>query len=298
MRKFVRLFSLLLGVSLVACGGKSVDEYPGGGDHPEGGGGAQGGAASAGSGGGGPRGGATGEAGRAGEGGSAGAPECTAYDDETGVYIPVWIINETAQILYLGPRMASCSSSPEFEVADGSGARLQTVTGCPGSCTVLRTSGAGGCPTICLQASAVELKPGEVIRTTWQGRYSVRASLPAHCSPYDVVGESSLECEQAKRATAGEFTFTAVAGSALDCSARATAPCESCVDQNEGGCRRRGALVTGAEHIAKATAFIGVQYGLSPISTKTLPPPDGSIGGSANSGAAPAPSPVELIFRE
>lgn len=292
MRKVVALVGLLLGVSLIACGGKSVDENRDG-DDPGRGGGGQGGTAAAGSGGVQPHGGSTGEAGRVGEGGSAGAPECTAYDDEASAYIPVWIINETARMLYLGPRMASCSSAPEFEVADGSGVRLPPVTGCPGSCTVLRTSGAGGCPTICLQPSAVELKPGEVIHTTWQGLYSVRASLPAHCAP-DGAGPGELQCEQAKRAAAGEFTFTAVAGSALDCSAGATGTCEPCVERDEGGCRRRGALVGGAEHVAKTTAFLSVQYGLSPISTKTLPPP----GGSGNSGAAPAPAQVELIFRE
>jgi hypothetical protein len=131
--------------------------------------------------------------------------------------------------------------------------------------------------------------------TTWDGLFRVQGELPAKCVPYETGGDSKVSCDQAKRIEPGTFTFSARAGSGVDCSqTNANGACSACVPLPNGGCSASGALIAGPIHTAQAVVTLDESYGVYPA-------PDASPGSNAGN-AAPAPggiaavSTVELIF--
>jgi hypothetical protein len=270
-----RLALALLVSTLAACGGKS-SATPG--DGGEGGTG-------------------TGGTGGTGHAGTGGADACTSFDDDYGTSVGVSISNQTMVPIYLGQDMVTCGVSPLFEVADARGAVLPNLGGCRSPCASLRQGGPAGCLDICAFPTAVALQPNEVLYTTWDGLFSVQAQLPARCASFETGVGAQVSCDQAKRIEPGTFTFSARAGSAIDCSqTTGSGTCDACSASPNGGCSTPGSLITGAMHSAQATILLNENYGVYPA-------PSTSPG--SNTGAAdPAPGAnialltVELVFTE
>ena len=277
--------ALLVSTTLAACGGKS-SASPG--DDSQGGNGAGGNGA-----------GGNGAGGKAyaGSAGTGGADACTSFDDDYAALVNVSISNQTNATIYLGEESVTCGTSPLFQVADANGAALITPGNCRSACVSLRKQGQGGCVANCALPSAVALEPQEVLSTTWDGLFLVRAQLPATCVPYETGGNTMVSCDQAKRIEPGSFTFSAHAGSAVDCSQTSgTGTCGACTASPNGGCSTPGSLVTGTIHSTQTTVVLNESYGIYPAPS----PPAGSSAGDA----APAPGgsiaqlTVELVFTE
>ena len=279
MSHLVRLAVALLVSTLAACGGKSSASPGDGGDGGSGAGGSTG----------------VGGKGHAGSAAAGAASVCTSFDDDYGALVNVSISNQTGAPIYLGQDKVTCGVSPLFQVADGSGDVLPSLGNCRSPCAALRTQGVGGCPAICAFPTSVALQPNEVLYTTWDGLFSVQGHLPAKCVPSEAGGGSMLSCDQAKRIEPGTFTFSAFAGSALDCSqTTAAGACSPCSAGLNGGCSTSGSLITGPMHVTGTTVELDESYGIYPA---PAPAPAPSAGD-----AAPAPSGsravlmVELIF--
>ena len=131
--------------------------------------------------------------------------------------------------------------------------------------------------------------------TTWNGLFSVQGELPAKCVPYDTGDASTVSCDQAKRVEPGTFTFSARAGSSVDCSQTSAAgACSTCVASPNGGCSTSGALIAGPLHMAQAVVTLDESYGVYPAPTVS---PGSNAGNAAPApGGAAAVRTVELIF--
>lgn len=283
--QFSRLACVFFAVAAsAACGGRAFEA----GDQSPSAGSSNAGSASGGSG---NVGGTTGKAGSpsggTAQGGSAGSV-CESFDDQPGRYISVAIYNKTAAAIHLGEQQVSCEISPLFDVNDAQGAPLKNPSGCRGPCQALRNDGPGGCANICLYPSAVTLQPGEVLYTTWDGLYEVEAQLPAQCL---APGQPGM-CSQALAITPGKFTFSALAGSSLDCSTTVGGSCGSCVPSGNGGCTTSGSLIGGTMHEATTTVLLDSSYGVFG------PPPAPLPGNEDAPGAAMAFLTVELVFTQ
>ncbi len=281
MSCFVRWAAPLLVFGLVACGGKSIDDA-----EPSGGGS------------GGTSVGGTGQGGAGANGGTAiggtaiggtaigGSPsDCARFDDETQLYIRVSIANKTLGPIYLGPTTMTCDTTPLFTVADAAGQPLPALGSFRYSCASARQQGDAGVPGICLISDGITLQPGETLFTAWDGFYAAHTLLPRECSPR---GEGNLMCVQAKTIRPGVFTFSAQAGSSLDCFTSSSG-CNACVPDSQGGCKTSGVLIAGALRQAVARVELDESYGVFPQS--------GAAGDAAPGGAAVL-STVELIFTE
>lgn len=296
--QLIRLAAAFAICSLAACGGKSFvsddpDDQGGSGGTGSGGtshtagktgkggstgtaGTAQGGIGSVGTGG-------SIDMGGTGQAGAAGF--CSSFDDEgaTIFNVAVAIHNETSAPIYLGQDMVNCGTAPLFQVHDASGMQLATGELCRQSCQLVRSGGGIGCPAICAYPSSIALEPGEVYYTQWQTQYSVQQQLPLECAP-----SGQQQCSQLKAVQPGVYTFSAFAGSGVDCSATMGSECAPCTPE-AGGCRFAGSLITGPKHEASTVEMIDAGFGL-----KDLPAPAHGAAGSSSSGAAPAP-PVRYV---
>jgi hypothetical protein len=291
----LRLSAALVLSALAACGGKSFeagepDPTPGG--TSPGGSGQGGSGSTAGTQAGGSTGkGGTGSAGT-GQGGSAGST-CEGFDDEPGYFVGVVIMNKTSAPIHLGQDMVDCTVGPVFAVQNGSGAPLPSPGNCRSTCEALRTNGPVGCPAICAFPSSTVLQPGEVLYTSYSGLYDVQINLPQHCVDPDY---GVAQCSQTKQIQPGTFTFSARAGSSIDCS-ETTGVCNACMASGGGGCTTPGSLISGKMRSATATVFLDSSYGVFggyPAPAPAFPgDPDGD-----SSGAAIALRNVELVFTD
>jgi hypothetical protein len=296
--QLTRLAFALLVSTLAACGGKSHTSPDVDGVGGTNAGGTGNGSSGTGNGSSGTGAGGKGHAGSAGTG-TGGADVCASFDDDSAGAVNVAISNLTKATIYLGQDMVTCGGvSPPFQVADASGAILPEVGSCRAACNTVRTAGVAGCPAICLFPTSVALQPNEVLYTTWSGLFRVQGQLPVKCVPYETGSETMVACDQAKRIEPGAFTFSARAGSAVDCSPT-TGPdnCGVCTQSPNGGCATPGSLVTGPMHTTQTFVVLNESYGVYPAAS-TNPGP--------NAGNAELPAPgdpiarlaVELIFTE
>jgi hypothetical protein len=293
--QFSRLAWLFFAVAgSAACGGRAFEA---GDPSPSAGSGNDAGSASGGSGNvaGTAHGGTTGKAGSTSGGtaqGGTGGSVCESFDDQPGRYISVAIYNKTAAAIHLGEQQVSCEISPLFDVNDAQGAALKSPSGCRGPCQALRQGGPIGCDALCAYPSAVTLQPGEVLHTTWDGLYEVEAQLPAQCL---AAGQPGM-CTQARAIAPGKFTFSALAGSSLDCSTTVGGSCGSCVATGNGGCTTNGSLIAGTLHEATTTVVLDSSYGVfgpSPAPLPGNPPADADAPGGAMAFLT-----VELVFTQ
>ena len=232
--------------------------------------------------------GGSGAAGHAGAGAAGGEAACTKYDDEAPTAIGVTILNKTDAPIYLGQEQMTCSSAPLFQVADARGGALPSVGDCRVSCVGVRTQDQGGCLDICLYPTSIMLLPGELRFDTWAGLYSVPGELPAECVSFQ-SDSPTVSCDQAKRIQPGTYTFSARAGTALDCGpSSATGTCAPCVPDGLGGCSASGGLISGKILTAQATVELNQSYGVYP-SGADVPSPGGNSGSTANLA-------VQLVF--
>jgi len=283
---------VLLALSTVACGGRAFEsgrDASGGATNGGDGGSATSGGSNAGSGdlggaatagsaqGGSPAGGA-GTAGTAsgGSAGSGGSPECDAFLNETGSTVQVRLTNETRAPLYLGSQTPGCSVGAYFQVRDAAGTPLTTLGSCATTCATLMQATIRVCPpTLCIVASVVTLQPGESVMQQWDASYFVTAELTPACRPAD----GTRECQRVVAAQPGAYTFSAVAGTKIDCSDYAGDPCTACMPDNNGGCLNFGAIIGGARVAAEAQVTLDGSYGL------------GAAGGGGKT------RPVEIVFK-
>jgi hypothetical protein len=279
----LRLALLFLLSTLAACGGKSSKPGEDGVGATGGGGSDTGGTGTGG----------VNQAGHAGTGGSV----CTSYDDDYPAAVNVSIANQTQATLYLGQDMVTCGIAPLFQVADADGSPLPALGDCRSSCASLRQQEAAGCADICAFPNTVQLLPGEVFYTTWDGLFAVQGQLPSTCVLNDDGGGAHVSCDQAKRIEPGTFTFSAQAGGAFDCSqTTGDSACAPCTATPGGGCTRSASLIEGPLRTTQATVALDETYGVYPAPSPAPTP---------NAGAdAPAPGgnvalrTVELIFSE
>jgi hypothetical protein len=289
--QLTRLAFTLLVSTLAACGGKShADPGDGGASGSSAGGTSAGGTSN------GTSGSSTGGKGHAGSAGTGGADMCTTFDDDDAAgSVNVVISNQTSATIYLGQDMVTCGVAPLFQVADASGAALPDLGNCRTSCATLRKEGAGGCPAICAFPTSVALEPNEVLYTRWDGLFRVQGQLPAACMPFD-TGEQMVSCDQAKRIQPDTFTFSARAGSGVDCSKTTGAgTCSGCTHSPNGGCSTPGSVITGPLRTAQTTVLLDERYGVYATASSS---PGPNAGDAELPGDAIALLAVELIFRE
>ena len=287
-------FSAVFVVSeLAACGGKSIDTS----DNPvDQGGSAQGGSGNrAGSSAGGKIGvagsssggtssagtssGGTGSAGTA-QGGSAGSSSvCDTFGDDGGSFIGVDIVNKTSAVIYVGQPKITCEVEPLFSVASANGTALPSPSRCRSACG----AAIGGCTAICLYPAAVELAPGASYSTSWDGLFDTNVQLPEACVTPE---RGSTSCQQARLIQPGTFSFSARAGSQLDCDQ--TGCGSGCQPDGTGNCTTQGALIGGDLRAATTTVQLDASFG---VYAHILPPPGANI-------PAPAPSRVQIVFAD
>jgi len=214
---------------------------------------------------------------------------CASFDDEAGAQVRVSMLNKTSAPIYIGQDKVTCSAEPLFQVAGADGAVLPSLGGCRAPCSAVRKNGGVGCPDICLFPTSAALQPGELLYTSWDGLFLVQGNLPKKCQVVD-EGEPSIVCDQAKRIQPGTFTFSARAGTALDCSqTTGNGGCSMCMSDGSGACATPGSLISGTILTAEATVALDARYGVYDA------PSAGSSPGAAD--AAPIEMlTVELVF--
>jgi hypothetical protein len=246
-RAFILLLPLLSG--LVACGGKSNA------DPDDGVGGTNNGTAGKGTGGKASTGGGT----MGGSGGSAGKAECEALADDQPHYVPVQIVNDSSETLYVGADMVTCGEPPLFEVTDAEQRPLSPPGPCRASCEHAIKSGPTSCPAVCFTPGAVALKPGEGLSTEWRGQYLDLVKLPDQCQHADYP---TPQCDRAISVQPGTFVFSAKAGTELDCSQTTGTECGECEVSGKGGCITPSALIAGSVRTAEAKVELDGSYGV------------------------------------
>lgn len=245
---------LVAAFALPACGGKSVEAIGGGNDGTESGGNSFGATSSGGLGhsegylgGSGSLGGTTG----------GGTTQCEGdvYQDDGPANIPVRIINDTKAVLYLGPK-PNCGAGLLFNVADATGILQPSPPICQTTCQQLIAGSIPGCPPIaCPVGEVLTLQPGEETLQLWTGLYEEDMALAPGCDR----GAGVDTCQRIAAVKPGAFTFTATAGSQLECS---VAPCMTCTPADTGGCTTFGGVVTGPMLSAETKVMLDVSYGL------------------------------------
>jgi hypothetical protein len=210
---------------------------------------------------------------------------CAEFNDAPSAgTVAIIISNQTSQTIHVGTtEPISCGNPPLFRVADATGEDLPAVAFCRNACSwAMQEDPIGGCLAICLFPQAVKLEPFEATTVTWEA-YMEELSLPEECS---ITGESVM-CDRTRRIDPGTYTFSASAGTELDCS-ETLGDCGECMAQSLGGCTQPG-RVSGTLFTATTTVQLDEAYGIS-----------SSNANNANF-AAPAPgatAPVELIFTD
>lgn len=292
MAHLPRLAALFFVSTLAACGGKSFDA----GNPNEGGRSGEGGSGSvSGHGGTTQNGGSTGptpeagsSSGGTGQGGQA-PDACEAFNDEGGTYIQVEIVNDTANVIYLGNDTQTCSAPQLFSVEDESGQALTIDAECRTSCPMAGSDGPVGCPDLCRVSSVIVLQPGEQYFTNFSGLQYAAKKMPKECvtAPY-----GSADCLQALMLEPGTYTFSSIAGSAMECAVSST-QCGTCQPDGAGGCSVQGAVRSGTELHASTQAVLDGSYGIYP---KKLPAPgEAPADEPGGSGALPAPR-IRIVF--
>jgi hypothetical protein len=200
--------------------------------------------------------------------------------------VAIVISNQTSQTIHVGTTgPVNCSSPPLFRVADAAGDDLPEPALCRFPCSAaMQEDAIAGCPAICLFPQAVTLEPFEGTAVTWEAFYVESVSLPAECA---TIGES-VSCDRTRRIEPGKFTFSASAGTELDCT-ETLGDCGECMAQGNGGCTRP-ARVGGTLFTATTSVDLDEAYGIT-----------GSNTAEANFAAPAAPgptAPVELIFTD
>jgi hypothetical protein len=140
-----------------------------------------------------------------------------------------------------------------------------------------------GCPAICAFPSAVTLQPDEGTNVIWNGMYRQETSLPQSCFPEDEPVATSM-CDRAVQIEPGRFTFSAQAGTELDCL-QTTGSCVECTARGEGGCATP-ATIGGTLLTAQTRVDLDVSYGVGDSQPS---------GGATDIGAT---RPVEIVFEE
>jgi hypothetical protein len=252
----------------LGCGGKSLEQQSGS---------SSGTTSSAGLGGDGmgSAGTSSGGVGGASEGGAGGT--CSQYYDETGSTIQVRLINGTSQPIYLGSRTPGCGDGPELTVSFTGGAELDALSLCTPTCEDLLLGKAALCPPIaCPINSATTLQPGGSTVFQWFGSYAQNITLPPACP----LPDDGNQCQRVASLKPGAFyTFSAQAGTAIDCTQLGTATCPPCTEDGSNDCYTAGAVVSGTLLSAHTDVVLDASYGVGP--------------GGASSGATRA---VEVTF--
>lgn len=289
-----RLVCALLLTALTACGGKSFETDP----NPDGGGTDQGGSGHGGSGNGGTSqagtsyGGSINYAGM-GPGGAGGSGSvCDAFNDASGTFLPITIFNQTSTVIYLGQQEMNCTESPLFQVADAAGTPLAFPGSCQSTCQQLRINGPVGCPALCAFPGTTAIQPGQAKYVTWNGLYQVDRELPRQC----VSGDYGNMCRQTVQVQPGQFTFSAIAGRSIDCSATSAGPCQAC-SPREDGCYTPGSLISGQILKAATTVTLGPAFGIYG-SADPAPAYPGSADPPGGSGTAAPLQTIQLVFTE
>lgn len=289
-----RFVCALLLTALTACGGKSFETDP----NPDDGGSGQGGSGSAGKSHGGTSPGGTSYGGSInyagmGPGGAGGTGSvCDAFNDASGTFLPITILNQTSTVIYLGQQEMNCSESPLFQVADVAGAPLAFPGSCQSTCQQLRNNGPVGCPAICAFPGSTALQPGQAMAINWNGLYQVQRELPRQC----VSGDYGNACQQTVQIQPGQFTFSAIAGRSIDCSQTTAGPCQACL-HNENGCYTPGSLISGQILKASTSVVLGPAFG---IYGKSAYPPGSNnpAPGGGNTGTAAPLQTIQIVFTE
>lgn len=244
-------------VVLTGCAGKSRADHSQLGNEAGGNGGGAAGAGGAGM-------------GSAGMGAAAagGQPAiCQSFVDAKPHSVPVLIRNDGKVAIHLGPRLENCAETPLFLVRDASG---NVLTG-PGRCrtpceSLLAGDPVGGCPAVCPVLKAVTLQPGETISVDWAGLFGVQDDLPSECVPKRADGlEFGTQCEHLQAIAAGTYTFSAEAGTTLDCSQILAEGCAKCMPDADGYCTTPYALVGGSRLMARVEAEFDARGQADPV---------------------------------
>ncbi|HVY31396.1 MAG TPA: hypothetical protein VHB79_32810 [Polyangiaceae bacterium] len=182
-------------------------------------------------------------AGSAGSGGALGATPpvmaCSTYADKSGYQLVVHIQNQMSRTLYLGQDEMSCNAERLFQVEDGARHVLPSLENCHTSCDQMMTSGPATCPLVCQAPATIKLDPNQTLQVPWDGRFGVMQTLPQACLPATQTAPAS--CVQADRIGPAIFTFSAKAGSSMQCL---TGTC-TCTPNQAGGCSNASSLISG-----------------------------------------------------
>jgi hypothetical protein len=134
------------------------------------------------------------------------------------------------------------------------------------------------------------LAPGEGTIEIWSGLFSEQASPPKSCVPPEWQNEIP-SCDMARQIQPGTYTFSAQAGTALDCSMTTGAPCGACMPDGKGGCTTPG-VIAGDIRSAEAVVELGPAYGVYDSAARPGNPAPGA-------GAAPGMiASVNIVFRD
>jgi len=219
--------------------------------------------------------------GNGGTGNGNGGADCSVFQDDAGWSVVVSVINRTSQAIHVGQQEVTCSHPPLFEVEDGTGHKLADFGACRSACADVMRQGSVGCPAVCLFPSAVTLQPDEGTNVLWNGLDLQQTRLSEECIPADDPVLSTA-CDRAVQIMPGTFTFTAHAGTELDCL-QTTGTCGDCMAQGEGGCAT-SATIGGTILSAQTTVELDASYGVGGGDV-----PDGVTGIGAT-------LPIEIVF--
>jgi hypothetical protein len=205
------------------------------------------------------------------------------FQDDLGWTVSVAVINRTSQTIHVGQEQVTCSIDPLFHVEDSTGDQLAEFGSCRAACDTVMRNGTPGCPALCAFPNAVTLQPDEGTNLLWNGLYRQETSLPQQCFPDDEPVATSM-CDRAVQVSPGRFTFTAQAGTQLDCL-QTTGACGECMTRGEGGCATP-ATISGTLLSAEVTVNLDARYGVG----------DGDAPGDGTGIGATLP--VEIVFTD
>ncbi len=146
-------------------------------------------------------------------------------------------------------------------MADAAGKALASPGFCMTSCNDVIHGTVRGCPAIaCALGSAITLQPGDSMLTQWSGEFVVNEMLPPACRPAN--GQS--DCQRIEGVQPGAFTFSAQAGTKLDCTQFGGGMCAACTPNKEGGCTTFGAVIAAPLLAAETKVVLDGGYGVGP----------------------------------
>lgn len=188
--------------------------------------------------------------------------ECTGFADDAPSAVVVRILNTTGRGIHVGALQGNCGIVPLFQVADATGEPISEPGFCRFSCQERLERGGGGCPAICLTPKSVYLAAGESTFIIWEARSEQQSKLPESCVP--APDRFDLQCQVARALEAGTYTFTAQAGTTLDCS-DSGGDCSACTQDPSGGCTTPGSVIAGTLIRASTTVELDASYGVGSV---------------------------------